>query len=213
MEPELDEALVVGGDGGLDGQHVRLDSTCTPWYYLRPKGDLMKRLVMLALVVIAFASAATSVQAANDGTTVTPAPGAFTLTSAQCHHLPSNTTITATGSGTSVTTTRTDRTGITTISNSTQINGSAKDQAGNSYRFSYSNSFRASNSRAHLDTFTGLMTDLFTLLGRGPARLVNGFIAEIETNATLTSFAFPRVLAAFGDPIDFKTGAVHCDPL
>jgi hypothetical protein len=135
------------------------------------------------------------------------------MTSGQCHKLPPNTTIIGTGSGTSVTTTRTDPTGITTISNSTNIKGSATDQAGNRYTFTYSNSFRVSNSRSHPETFTGLMTDFFMLLGRGPARLVNGFVAEITTNATLTSFAYPRVLAAFGDPIDFQTGAAHCDPL
>jgi hypothetical protein len=56
-----------------------------------------------------------------------------------------------------------------------------------------------------------LMTDAFSLAGAGPARLHNGFVADIVTDfGALFTFA-PR--QSHGDPIDFSTGASVCDPL
>jgi hypothetical protein len=87
------------------------------------------------------------------------------------------------------------------------------DQAGNRYVFNYSNEFRASNTRAQPGVYSGTMTDAFSVAGSGPVSLHNGFLAGITTNATLTSFSFPTVQNSRGDPIDFSTGAAHCDPL
>jgi hypothetical protein len=57
------------------------------------------------------------------------------------------------------------------------------------------------------------MHDAFSLAGNGPASLHNGFLAGITTNATLTTFSFPIDLESRGDPIEFPSGASHCDPL
>ena len=86
----------------------------------------------------------------------------------------------------------------------------APDQDGNRYRFLYSNQFRVSNTTADPDAYTGIMVDLFLLRGDGPAKLRNGFLARITTD--LENFAFDPIFA-FGDPIDFETGAAICDPL
>lgn len=174
------------------------------------KGVPVKRLALTAIAVIAllFPPAAA---AGGWETTVEPAPGDFTLTSAQCPNLPPGTTLTGTGTGTSVTKERTDRKGITTVLNSTIIPGRATDQAGNRYRFLYSNQFAVSNSKAEPELFTGKMVDLFVLHGNGPANLRNGFLARITTDLG-NLFTFESIFD-FGDPIDFETGAARCDPL
>jgi len=53
------------------------------------------------------------------------------------------------------------------------------------------------------------MTDHFSNSGRGPAKLNNGFVAEI----TLLPVFSAQPISSFGDPISFPDGAAHCDPL
>jgi hypothetical protein len=167
------------------------------------------RLVLTAVAAAALLLPGSAV--AGDGTTtVEPFPADFTMSWETCPNLPEGTAITGTGTGRSVTTTKTDRRGITTVFNSTIAPGRATDQDNNSYRFLYSNQFRVSNTTADPDTYTGIMVDLFLLHGDGPARLRNGFLARITTD--LENFAFDPIFA-FGDPIDFETGAAICDPL
>ena len=60
-------------------------------------------------------------------------------------------------------------------------------------------------------TYIGTMFDLFSLTGRGPSSLRNGFVALFTTDLA-SSFSFQRLLA-WGDPIEFPSGAAHCDPL
>ena len=55
------------------------------------------------------------------------------------------------------------------------------------------------------------MFDLFSLKGRGPSRIRNGFVAMLTTDLA-SSFVFQPLLA-WGDPIAFPEGAPHCDPL
>lgn len=130
-------------------------------------------------------------------------PGDFTLTS-ECPNLPPNTTITGVGSGRSTTVTQ-ETGGVTTIFNLTQINGTATDQAYNTYVFNYTNIFRLSNTVANPDFFSGKMVDSFSLFGRGPARLNNGFVANLNGD----NFT---ILASFGDPLT-PEGESLCDPL
>jgi len=171
----------------------------------------LKRLVSAAAAILVLLLLPASAGATGGETTVERVPGDFVLTSADCKHLPPSTTLTGTGTGTSVTRTTTHR-GLTTIENTTIIPGKATDQAGNRYRFLYTNHFRVSNSKAQPALFSGRMEDLFVLDGRGPARLANGFIAVFTTNfADFTRF---DPIHAFGDPITFPTGeGPHCDPL
>jgi hypothetical protein len=172
----------------------------------------MKRLAISAITVGALALAATSGRAADE-VTVKGTPVSFTITSDACSHLPDGTTIEGSGTQTSITTTRTDAKGVTTIVNATHATGTATDEAGNAYVFNYSNEFRVSNTVADPGVFSGLMTDSFSLAGTGPARLHNGFVAELTTD--FSSFFSWDVRNSRGDPIDFATGPVvhHCDPL
>jgi hypothetical protein len=144
------------------------------------------------------------------GATVERFPVSFVLTSETCSNLPAGTTIEGTGTEKSITRTRTDASGVTTIANTSIAQGTATDQDGNAYVFLYSNEFRVSNSTADPDLFTGLMNDHFSLSGPGPANLSNGFTARITTD--FVSFTFDPI-HAHGDPISFPEGIGHCDPL
>ena len=55
------------------------------------------------------------------------------------------------------------------------------------------------------------MHDLFLLRGSGPETLKNGFVAVYTTNFADVNLFDP--ISSFGDPIDFETGEVRCDPL
>jgi hypothetical protein len=171
----------------------------------------MKRFAVAVAAMTALLFSAGSVAAADGGAsvenlTVTFAP----LNSDTCSSLPAGTTITWTGTEKSITRTRTAG-GVMTVANTSHAHGVATDQAGNTYAFNYSNEFRVSNSVANPAVFSGTMTDSFSLAGQGPARLHNGFIAQFTTDfAGFFSFD-PR--NSRGDPIDFATGAAHCDPL
>jgi hypothetical protein len=163
---------------------------------------------MLVLLVLGV----TSAEAANGGgKTTSTYPVSFVMSSATCSNLPAGTTVTGSGTETSITTTTVDANNVSTMVNSTHANGTAIDQAGNSYVFNYSNAFRASNTVADPGVFSGSMTDAFSLAGNGPANLHNGFVADFTTD--FTYWTYYNVTHAKGDPIDFTSGAAHCDPL
>jgi hypothetical protein len=124
--------------------------------------------------------------------------------------VPAGVTISWTGPERAHTIARTDASGITTVSVVSHASGQATDNLGNTYAFDYSNEFRVSNSIGDPATFTGTMTDHFSLAG--PAlHLSNGFIATLTTNL-VDSFVFDPINSR-GDPIDFSNGSAHCDPL
>jgi hypothetical protein len=136
--------------------------------------------------------------------------GGAGLSNATCAYVPAGTTISWTGPETSTTIIRTDAAGVTTVQIVSHASGQATDNNGNSYAFDYSNAFRVSNSVDEPDTFTGTMTDHFSLAG--PAlHLSNGFIANLTTNL-IDVFVFDPINSR-GDPIDFSNGSAHCDPL
>jgi hypothetical protein len=169
----------------------------------------MKRFVLGAITVVALA---TSGMAAGGGATIDRSTATFVLTSAACPYLPSGTTITGSGPKTSITTTRTDADGVTKLVNSTHAHGTATDQDGNVYVFNYSNTIRVSDTAATPGVFSGTDTDAFSLAGNGPARLHNGFTADVTTDFSVFSW---DVRHAHGDPISFASGPLvqHCDPL
>jgi hypothetical protein len=170
----------------------------------------LRRLVLTAVAAAVLLLPGSAV-AGGGTTTVEPFPANFTMSWLTCPNLPEGTTIEGTGTGRSVTTTKTDRRGITTVFNSSVAPGTATDQDGNRYRFLYSNQFRVSNTTADRDLYSGFMVDLFVLKGDGPARLRNGFLARITTDLG-DLFTFDPIFA-FGDPINFATGEAVCDPL
>jgi hypothetical protein len=177
----------------------------------------VKRLATSAIALVGLMVGLTSTiaEAADGLPLVETSHASFVLTSATCPNLPVGTTINGSGTQTSITTRRTDRSGVTTLRNSTITNGTATDdQKKNTYVFHYANQFRISNSLAHPNVVSGTMTDIFSLAGPGPARLRNGFAAEFTTKEDL-SFVFSwKVHRAFGDPISFAPGPfdAHCDP-
>jgi hypothetical protein len=167
----------------------------------------MRRLVLIPAILVAALLVGLPAEASP---LIETFPVSFTLSSAQCSNLPSGTTLTGSGIAKSITTERTDASGVTTVINTTHAHGTSTDQAGNTYVFDYSNEFRVSNTLANPDVFTGLMTDHFSNSGSGPARLNNGFVA----NVTFTPSFFSVVpVSSFGDPLSFPDGAAHCDPL
>jgi hypothetical protein len=173
-------------------------------------GSPRKGLAALAMVFVALGAGVTSAEAANGGPTVTTSPKEFDLAWTACRFLPTGTTVHGVGTERSITAVTT-RNGVTTIVNVTHTRGTATDQSSNTYVFNYNNEFRISNTVADPNTYSGLMFDTFSLSGHGPARLHNGFVAEVTTT-NFTGFSF-HPLHAFGDPIDFATGAALCDPL
>jgi hypothetical protein len=141
---------------------------------------------------------------------VETSPVTFTLKSDTCSNLPPGTTINGMGTMTSITWT-TKRHGDITVTNSSLALGTATDQAANQYTFLYSNQFQVSNTRARREVYSGPMIDVFTLQGAGPAKLSNDFLARFTTDFMKRQSFSP--INSFGDPIDFKTGQAHCDPL
>jgi hypothetical protein len=169
----------------------------------------LKRLVAAAVAVVALLLPGNA-YAQRTQREITATPVTFEIKSENCPNLPPGTTISGTGTLTSVTWT-TRRRGLRTVTNSSVAPGTATDQAGNQYTFFYSNQFRVTNTRARQKLYSGVMTDVFTLEGSGPAKLSNGFVANYTTD--LKSRQVIRPIDAFGDPIDFKAIQAHCDPL
>jgi hypothetical protein len=176
------------------------------------KDNSVKHLAILATTLLLLVSVATSAEAASGGASSSTYSVSFVMTSAQCSNLPAGMTLTGSGSETSITTTTIDAQNVTTMVNSTHAHGTAADQAGNTYTFNYSNSFRASNTVAIPGVFSGSMTDAFSLAGNGPANLHNGFVSDFFTT-DFSTWNFYNVTHANGDPISFPAGVAHCDPL
>ena len=167
----------------------------------------MRRLAAVPAILVAALVAALP---AGASPLVETFPVSFTLSSATCSNLASGTTVSGSGVEKSITIERTNASGVTTVINATHAHGTATDQAGNVYVFDYSNEFRISNTVASPDVFTGLMTDHFSNAGSGPAKLNNGFVA----NVTFTATSFSAVpISSFGDPFSFPDGPNLCDPL
>jgi hypothetical protein len=149
-------------------------------------------------------------QARRTERTIESAPVSFEIKSENCSKLPPGTTINGTGTLTSTTWT-TKRRGRRTVTNTSLASGPATDQAGGQYTFLYSNQFQGSNTRRRSRVYSGVMIDVFTLQGTGPAPLSNGFVADYTTD--LGDLQRIRPIDTFGDPFDFKAFAARCDPL
>lgn len=169
----------------------------------------VKRLI--AAGALGVLSAGFSASAAAAPPVIETSPVTFTITSKNCRYLPPGSTIRAKGTMRSATTTTILRGGITRIINSSHARGTATDQAKNAYVFDYSNTFTVRGAAPGATIYTGLMYDLFTLSGKGPAYLFNGFLAQFTTD--LDKLGRLEPISAFGDPVNFSTGSARCDPL
>ena len=167
----------------------------------------MRRLALVpAILVIALVTALPA------GASPVRTPRDFELSWETCPNLPTGTTLNGSGIESSITIERTNASGVTTIINATHTHGTSIDQDGNVYVFDYSNEFRVSNTLASPDVFTGLMTDHFSNSGIGPAKLNNGFVANVTFGPGEFDFAVDPI-SSFGDPLNFDDGSVRCDPL
>jgi hypothetical protein len=175
--------------------------------------EMLKRLASVAAVMVGLCLAADPAQAglgAPPSLSTVSFVGGAGLSNATCPFVPAGTTISWTGPERASTIERTDANGITTLSVVSHASGKATDNHANTYAFDYSNAFRISNSIADPGTFTGTMTDHFSLAG--PAlNLTNGFFASLTTN--LSDVFIFNPIHSRGDPIDFTNGSAHCDPL
>jgi hypothetical protein len=167
----------------------------------------MRRLALVPAVLVIAVVAALPAGASPVRTERT-----FTLTSETCPNLATGTILEGTGIESSITIERTNASGVTTIINATHTHGTSTDQDGNVYVFDYSNESRVSNSVASPDVFTGLMTDHFSNSGGGPAKLNNGFVANVTFGPGEFDFAVDPI-SSFGDPLNFDDGTAACDPL
>jgi hypothetical protein len=171
----------------------------------------VKRLVT-ALGALGVVSIVFSAFAAGAQPKIETSPVTFRMSSKACQHLPPGTTLRAKGTMRSVTTTTVLAGGVTRVINSSHARGTATDQGGKRYVFDYSNTFTVRNAPpASPGIYTGLMYDLFTLSGSGPAALVNGFVAQFTTD--LGKFARLEPISRFGDPYSFSKNSARCDPL
>jgi hypothetical protein len=185
----------------------------------------VKRVVLSAIAFVGLIAGLTSsiAEAAEGVPVVETSSASFVLSSASCPNLPARTTINGSGTQISITTQRTDRSGVKTVQNTTITNGTATDDHKNTYVFHYANEYRIANTPGHPDQFSGSMTDVFGIAGAGPLRVNNGFAADLTVKAdpsTVTdlnswNIRSWKVRHAFGDPISFEPGpfVAHCDPL
>src|SRR5262245_57623281 len=91
------------------------------------------RAAIAAAVALAW-GAGGALAGGNGGDVEKNTPVSFTISSNECpQHLAPGTTINGSGRQISITTTRTDAAGITTVINTTHSFGSATDQNGNKY--------------------------------------------------------------------------------
>jgi hypothetical protein len=141
----------------------------------------LKRLVPAAVAAVMMLLPGAAQAQRTERTTETSA-ATFEIKSENCSMLPPGTTINGAGTLTSITWT-TKRRGHRTVTNSSLATGTATDQAGNQYTFLYSNQFRISNTRARPRVYSGVMVDVFTLQGTGPATLSNGFLVSRAVNS------------------------------
>jgi hypothetical protein len=86
--------------------------------------------------------------------------------------------------------------------------GTAIDQLGNTYVWSYS--FQQNATSSDGQNWAGSAVDHFSLTGNGPVHIVAGFVGSITYNANTFTITPSTVI---GDPIGFADISPHCDPL
>ena len=179
---------------------------------VRP-GSLAGLTLLGAVLIAAVLALGLATIGANDsGTTVTSGPVSWYMPPATCSDFP-NAAVSATGTTRSVVTTSTNADGTTTIKNFSHASGTATDQDGNTYRWSYTNSFRITNTLANPALSSGRMQDVFFIIGRGPVHTFVAFDSGYWESGSTFGFFDQRWV--IGNPLDFNnpTGPVYCDPL
>ena len=142
-------------------------------------------------------------------------PANWTLTSAQCSLLPPGTTLTGSGTLTDKKSTETEHGTIEEIYDDF-ASGTAVDQNGKTYSWTYDNYVKVENDDDNQTLFTGRMSDTFRLKGtgsnKGRIKLRNGFDATVVDDRLAGTFEInPK--SSYGDPFNFPLGPGRCDPL
>jgi hypothetical protein len=173
-----------------------------------------RKMAMAVTSIVAVASmgftASASASKGGGHNALPPRDVAWTMDSVACSLLPGGTVLTATGVLTPKFKSKSVN-GVTTETFDDHAEGTATDQDGNTYTWSYDNALRIRNSAHSTTLFSGDMTDKFRLWG-GPIELANGFDATyVEDRGAGTFGIYPR--SSYGDPFGFPNIGGHCDPL
>ncbi|HEY9064667.1 MAG TPA: hypothetical protein VIO33_06755 [Burkholderiaceae bacterium] len=131
----------------------------------------------------------------------------FTITSAQCSSVPAGANVQGEGFQTDISRVLVTGSVMREIITS-HAYGTATDQLGNTYVWSYSLQQNATSSDGK--NWAGSAVDHFSLTGNGPVNIVAGFVASITYSANTFTITPSTVI---GDPIGFADISPHCDPL
>ncbi len=145
------------------------------------------------------AAATPKVRAVDSG------PVSWTIPVGQCPNLAAYESLAGDGVHVLKSTSSTSK-GITTIRFDDHAEGTATDQAGNEYHWTYDNTSASSNSLNEPLVFTGTMHDRFRLDGDGPIHLINGFYGSIIDDQLAGTFDITET-TGYGDALG------GCDPL
>ena len=135
-------------------------------------------------------------------------PVSFTITSSQC---PSGVPVGANvqGNGFQTDISRVHVTGsVMREIVTSHASGTAVDQLGNTYVWSYS--FQQNATSSDGQNWAGSAVDHFSMTGNGPVHIVAGFVGSVTYSANTFTITPSTVI---GDPLDFATLSAHCDPL
>jgi hypothetical protein len=175
---------------------------------------MLKRTIVAAAAALLLAVGATAALGGDSPAPVAPVEEtevSWTIKKGQCKNLPPGLKVTGEGTSRKYVTFASAADGTTAYTELVIITGTATDNRGGTYRFDYHNVLTTPDADA---PFTAIMSDHFTLKGRGAA---NGLHSAFLANFTLTSedplVASLEKIWSTGDPIDFATGTARCDPL
>jgi hypothetical protein len=166
------------------------------------------RFVSTLAAILLFGIAADSAHAVRKGALrPNSIPVAFTITSSQCSSVPAGADVQGTGVKTDIVRTHVTG-GVTREIVTSHAHGTATDQLGNTYVWSYS--FQQNATSSDGQNWAGSVVDHFSLAGSGPVHIVAGFVGSVAFDANTFTITPSTVI---GDPLGFDDLSVHCDPL
>jgi len=166
------------------------------------------RFVATLVAILIFGVVANSAHAVRKGAAAPNSfPVVFTITSSQCSSVPAGADVRGNGLQTNIVNVHVTGSVIREIVTS-HAYGTAVDQLGNTYAWSYSAQQNATSSDGQ--NWAGSFVDHFSLAGSGPVHIVAGFVGNVRFNATTFAITPSTVI---GDPIGFDDLSPHCDPL
>ena len=166
-------------------------------------GQLVATLV--AILVFGVTDSAHAVR--KGAATSNSHPVTFTITSSQCSSVPAGADVQGNGFQTDISRVQVTGSVMREIITS-HAYGTAIDQLGNTYAWSYSAQQNATSSDGQ--KWAGSFVDHFSLTGNGPVHIVAGFVGSVTYSATTFTITPSTVI---GDPIGFADLSPHCDPL